>query len=148
MKAVIAAQTKKSSSSSATSNAATSKTQDTKSSDSAKISMNMSISDKEKASILTVTSISDNNFQLICDLNNVNFHINVDINNILATSVLSIARQIIQLQKNVIMLNISDSRVTEKIQSNSQSLFKILFHVMNFTNMKVSICSMKDLSSL
>ena len=100
MKAVIAAQTKKSSSSSATSNAAMSKTQDTKSSDSAKIFMNMSISDKEKALIQTVIS------------NNANLHINVDINNISAISVLSITRQIIQLQKNVIMPNISDSRVT------------------------------------
>src|SRR6266480_7756282 len=95
MKAVIAAQTKKSSSSSATSNAATSKTQDTKFSDSTKIFTNMSISDKEKVSILTVISISNNNFRLICDFNNVNSHISVDINNIPAISVLSITRQII-----------------------------------------------------
>ena len=100
MKAVIAAQTKKSSSSSAMSNAAMSKAQDTKSSDSAKSFMNIPISDKEKALIQTVIS------------NNANLHINVDINNISAISVLSITRQIIQLQKNVIMPNISDSRVT------------------------------------
>src|SRR5947207_15678593 len=112
MKAVIAAQTKKSSSSSATSNAAMSKAQDTKLSDSAKIFMNMSISDKEKVLILTVISISDNNFQLICDFNNVKLHISVDINNISAISVLSTARQIIQLKKHVMLLNISDSRVT------------------------------------
>src|SRR5947207_6774542 len=112
MKAVIAAQTKKSSSSSAMSNAATSKTQDTKFSDSVKIFMNMSISDKEKVSIFIIISISDNNFQLICDFNNVNFHISVGINNILAISVLSTARQIIQLKKHVMLLNISDSRVT------------------------------------
>src|SRR5947207_11804071 len=112
MKAVIAAQIKKSSSSSAMSNAATSKTQDTKLSDLAKIFMNMSISDKEKVLIFTVISISDNNFQLICDLNNVNLHISVDINNILAISVLSITKQIIQLEKHVMLPNISDSRVT------------------------------------
>src|SRR5947207_8211445 len=111
MKAVIAAQTKKSSSSSAMSNAATSKTQDTKLSDSAKIFMNMSISDKEKILILIIISISDNNFQLICDFNNVNSHISVDINNILTISVLSITRQIIQLKKHVMLFNISDSRV-------------------------------------
>ena len=148
MKAVIAAQTKKSSSSSAMSNAAMPKTQDTKLSDSAKIFMNMPISDKEKILILIIISISDNNSQLICDFNNVNFHISVDINNISAISVLSITRQIIQLKKHVILLNISDSRVTWKMLSNSQSSFKILFHVMNFTNMKVSICSTEDLSSL
>src|SRR5438045_2215885 len=106
MKAVIAAQTKKSSSSSAMSNAATSKTQDTKLSDSAKISTNMSISDKEKVLIFIIISISDNNFQLICDFNNVNFHINVDINNISAISVLSTVKQIIQLKKHVMLPNI------------------------------------------
>src|SRR5438046_3507282 len=112
MKAVIAAQTKKSSSSPATPNAAMPKTQNTKFPDSAKISMNMSISDKEKAPIPTVISISNNNSQLICDLNNVNPHISVDINNISAISVLSTARQIIQLKKHVMLFNISDSRIT------------------------------------
>src|SRR5205814_6707175 len=112
MKAVIAAQTKKSSSSSAMPNAATSKTQDIKSSDSAKIFTNMPISDKEKVSILIIISISNNNFQLICDLNNVNSHISVDINNISAISVFFTARQIIQLEKHVMLSNISDSRVT------------------------------------
>src|SRR5947207_3031545 len=112
MKAVIAAQTKKSSSSSATSNAAMSKIQDTKLSDSAKIFTNMSISDKEKVLIFIVISINNNNFQLICNFNNVNSHISVDINNILVISELSITKQIIQLKKHVMLLNLSDSRVT------------------------------------
>ena len=111
------------------------------------INVTSSDNQKNKDQTSKIASINNINFQMIHDFNFTNTDLNLSTSMILIISDSSVSEQLICLKMLIIILNVSDSRMTTKTQLHYQHSFKIIFHITNSINMKDSICSSRNLLS-